>query len=51
MREELMPAEADLAENDLVIEELEDRTVPGVHGGCACTCSCDCTSCSCIIIF
>ena len=32
-------------EVELVVEELEDRTVLGVHGVCACTCSCTSTSC------
>jgi hypothetical protein len=42
----------ELEPTELVFEELEARTLPGVdiliHGGCATSCSCDCTSCSCI---
>jgi hypothetical protein len=37
-----------LLEPDLVVEELEERVVLGVHGVCACTCTCSCTSTSCI---
>jgi hypothetical protein len=43
--DDLLPA------NEFTIEELEERVVPGVHGGCACTCTCSCTSCSCIVWF
>jgi hypothetical protein len=37
-----------LLELELVVEELEERTVFGVSGVCACTCTCSCTSTSCI---
>lgn len=37
-----------LLEGELMVEELEERTVLGVSGVCACTCTCSCTSCSCI---
>jgi hypothetical protein len=54
----MKPAEVDItlttkddpiAASEFAIEELEERVVPGVAGGCACTCSCSCTSCSCIV--
>lgn len=37
--------------DELLFEDLEERTTPGVSGACACTCSCSCSSCSCVIWF
>jgi hypothetical protein len=42
---ETLQAEGEL---DLSIDDLEDRSTPDVHGGCACSTTCDCTSCSCV---
>jgi hypothetical protein len=44
----LAPGEADDRNLDLVIDDLEDRFAPGVHGACVCSTTCNCTSCSCV---
>jgi len=43
-----LSSQTDSTELDFVIDDLEDRAAPQVHGGCVCSTTCDCTSCSCV---